>query len=246
MTVTIGEGGKPVFSDDHQYTSIIWAISDGADVPFSAFFDMKRVFKIKLDQMGYARLRTMAALFIQPYRRAVYLEKINRTLHWASSTLETSDVLTRALNIGITMMHKELAPNHQKWEPLFEQQGDAAFASLAELHANFPELLQEEGRRVASFIQDHAEGLQEGKRLNTCSRGDGWHSFGSGALYTIIGPLLSAAIAELTGAWPERELKPGDGFRLVFKGSELIQAVPLWIDLSLSEEAIPLNFELIR
>ena len=240
MTVTFKDE-KVIFSDDHEYTSIIWVMSDGANVPFSDYFDQKRLYGVKVDKLGYARLRALAAVYIRPHLRWIHLEKIIRTLYWGDSVYETAESLSRELDIGMTMMSKELAPLYEEWEKLLAEHGPEPFATTTRLREHFPELLQKEGARIAAILQEHGAGLQESKKSGWCRRGDGRYDHGSGGLFTIIGPLLSAAIAELTGTWPERELKPGDGYRLTYVGSNLVQVEPQWIDLAVNEDGIWLN-----
>jgi hypothetical protein len=238
MSVIYKPDGKPSFSDDHEYTSVIWALSDGADVPFSDYFDDDRLYGVKLDKAGYARLRAIAAIYIQPHLKQVYLEKIDRTLYWGYSTLDTAETLVRILDLSVVDMRTNLAPDHVQWTSLCKEHGAEAFASISTLRKNFPVLLKEEGCRIAEILRDRGASLQESKKRGSCRRGDGMYDLGTGALYTVIAPLLNAAIAELTGTWPEREPKPGDGFRLTFVGTKLVDVEPQWIDLSFNEEGV--------
>ncbi len=238
MSVTYKEDGKPVFSDDHEYTTVIWAMSDGAEVPFSDFFDEEVLYGIKLDKLGYTRLQALAAIYIRPHLRHVYLEKIERTLYWGNSALDTAETLARSLDISITLMHRELAPDHMQWASLLKEHGPEAFETMASLRENFPMLLAEDGKRVGNILLQRGADFQNAKRHGVCRRGNGRYDLGSGTLFTVIGPILSAAIAHLTGSWPERDLKPGDGFRLTFVGEKLVKVEPQWIDLDLNLDGI--------
>lgn len=243
MSVTHKPDGRTVFSDDHEYTSVIWALSDGADVPFSDYFDTDRLYGVKLDKAGHARLRTIAAIYIQPHLRHVYLEKIDRTLYWGHSALDTAETLVRILDLSVVDMRTDLKPDHVRWTSLLQEHGAEAFASIASLRKHFPDLLKEEGVRIAEILRTRGASLQESKKRGSCKCGDGMYNLGTGALYTVMAPLLNAAIAELTGTWPEREPKPGDGFRLTFVGTRLVDVEPQWIDLSFNEEGVWLKRE---
>lgn len=237
MTVSY-KGERPEFSSDHEYTTVIWLLSDGANVPFSDYFDNNRMFNIKLDTSGYARLRAMAAIFIQPYLRQVYLRRIVGTLHWGSSAIATSETLTKALDIRITSGNGELAPDHKQWGAALAKHGPDAFKDMQSLRRNFSDLLAKDGERVGNIILHHAKVYQLAKTADRCERGDGIYNYGNGLLMTVIGPVLSAALAHLTGIWPSRDLKPGDGFKLTFTGEKLTKVQQLWIDLSLGSDEL--------
>jgi hypothetical protein len=230
--------GRHEFSSDHEYTTVIWVLSDGADVPFSDYFDRTRMHSVKVDANGYARLRAMAAIFIKPYLQQIYLEKVERTLYWGESVLGTSEILSRALDISITFMSKELAPSHEQWGAQLKEEGPGAFKDIRSLRENFPDLLAQEGERIGNIFLKRGRDFQSAKQGGYSKRGDGMHNYGSGHLMIVIGPILSAAVAYLTGTWPTRELKPGDGFKLTFTGVKLTKIEQQWVDLSFGSDEL--------
>lgn len=238
MSVKFKGGGKPV-SDDHQYTTVMWALTDGASAPFSHYFDREHMYGMKLDRAGHDRMRAMAAIHIAPHLGSnVYVERIERTLYWGSSTMETADTLANALDIRIISMRNDLRPDHEGWEKLLEEHGPEGFASLEALQAAFPEQLAKEGERIGAQLQSWGSSYQEGKRLGSCRRGDGMYHTGSGLIITSLAPLLASAIAHLTGVWPERVLNPGDGFKLTFTGEKLTAVEQLSIELSVGRDSV--------
>jgi hypothetical protein len=231
MSITWSEDGKPNFSEDHQYKSIIWLVNDAANVPFLNYIDREKVFALDLAGADYKKLRAAAAIYIAPRIRDVHLERIDRTLYWGSSTLHTSDTLSRMLDIGITSMLENLKPDVSAWEARLTDHGAQPFMDIDLLRSTFPELLAREGERIGSIITQRAAGLQAGKATGHCSRGDGRYELGTAAMFTLIGPLMGAAIAHITGSWPERPLAASDIFELTFIGEKLESAKHLWIEL---------------
>lgn len=232
MSVTWKEDGKPVFSEDHQYKSIIWLVNDAADVPFSSYIDREKMYGLKATSADLKKLQAAAAVYILPKLRDVRLGTINRTLFWGESTFQTSDTLSRLLDIGVTSMLIDLKPDMPEWESRLTAHGPEAFANIDLLRAAFPDLLAQEGQRIGDIIAEYAADLHEGKVTRHLERGDGRYKTGTAAMFTLIGPLMGAAIAHLTGSWPERPLGASDIFELTFIGPKLVEAKHLWIELN--------------
>ena len=241
MTVAWREDGKPIFSKDHQYKSIIWLVNDVADVPFLDYIDRGKVYGLKATNADFKKLKAAAAVYILPELRNVSLTAINRTLWWGSSTLQTSDTLSRILDIGMTSMLENLAPDEAQWEVQLTKCGPEPFSDITLLRAAFPELLAQEGERIGNIVAEYASFLQKCKTTGRLERGNGHHKFGTAAMFTLIGPLMGAAIAHLTGSWPERPLGASDIFELTFIGPKLVEAKHQWIELNTGISTHPVS-----
>lgn len=224
---------------DIDYVSHIWLIRDAATGTFRDYVDRERMFGFKVDGAGYDRGRAMAAIYMFPRKRSEYFEKFDRTLHWVSSTLQTAEVMSDIMDVHIQNLDKEIAPDHKKWEVLLKEYGPALFEEgSAVLRHRFPLLMQAEGAKVGTLIQQRAGGLLAGKRSGHCQRGKGPYQSGSNAVFILIEPMVSAAIEYLTGTWPQRPVEPAEGFHLEFKGTKLTAVKQMWLKLETGSDEI--------
>jgi hypothetical protein len=234
-----GPDHKAVFSDDHAYTTHMWLVRDGAIGTFRDYIDNERMFSFKLNEEGYNRTRAMTVLYMFPRKRSEHFEKIDRTLHWVSSTLETADCIGNILDVHAIDLRENLKPNPEKWEALLKKHGPEIFEQdVSVLRQQFPELMQEEGAHIGTIILERAKGIQEGKRLGLCTRGKPPHQSGHNAVFVLIEPMLSAAIEHLTGAWPARPVAPAEGFHLKFEGDKLVSIEQKWLKLETGSDKI--------
>lgn len=229
-----------VFSDDHQFKSFIWLVRDAASCSIADVFDKERMFGVKLNAGDYARARAMAAVHMFPRRRAQKFAHLDRMMFWNEATLETSSTIGDILDVHCESLHRDIQPDMKRWEALLAQHGHEAFADMAALRVNFPDLLKEEGVRIADIVRARATNLQEMKRTGQCDRGQyphcGWS--GTNSVFILMEPLISAAIEHLTGLWPQRPLQPAEAFELEFDGTKLVSVKQKWIELQAGSDEV--------
>lgn len=168
-TSTDGVVTGVVFSDDHQFQSFIWLVRDAASCSIADSFDRERMFWVKLSTGDYARARAMAAVHMFPLRHAEKFDHFDRMPYWNDSTIETSKTIGDILDVRCEVLPYDIQPDMKKWKALFAQYGREAFADMIALRVNFPDLLKEEGVRIAGIIRERAVSLQE-----TNGPGESW------------------------------------------------------------------------